>query len=105
MRDQLMAKYTTDPATEGYGIYLVLWFADPDKPISQSPDGVRPSSPDELRQWLERDLSPEKARKIPMTFGAAFDLFVDLFNGVGGGDLALVGSGESGVGGHIVLSV
>ena len=67
MRDQLMAKYTTDPATEGYGIYLVLWFADPDKPISQSPDGVRPSSPDELRQWLERDLSPEKARKIPMT--------------------------------------
>ena len=64
MRDQLMAKYTTDSATEGYGIYLVLWFADPDKPISRSPDGVRPSSPDELRQWLERDLSPEEARKI-----------------------------------------
>ena len=64
MRDQLMAKYTTDPATEGYGIYLVLWFADPDKPISRSPDGVRPSSPDELRQWLEQDLNPEEARKI-----------------------------------------
>ena len=64
MRDQLMAKYTTDPATEGYGIYLVLWFADPNKPISRSPDGVRPSSPDELRQWLERDLSPEEVRKI-----------------------------------------
>ena len=64
MRDQLMAKYTTDPATEGYGIYLVLWFADPDKPISRSPNGVRPSSPDELKRWLEQDLSPEEARKI-----------------------------------------
>lgn len=64
MRDQLMAKYTTDPATEGYGIYLVLWFADPDKPISLSPDGVRLSSPDELMQWLEQDLTPEEARKI-----------------------------------------
>ena len=64
MRDQLMAKYTTDPATEGYGIYLVLWFADLDKPISRSPDGVRPSSPDEFRQWLERDLTADEARKI-----------------------------------------
>lgn len=64
MRGQLMTKYTTDPATEGYGIYLVLWFADPDKPISRSPNGVRPSSPDELKRWLEQDLTPEEARKI-----------------------------------------
>ena len=64
MRNQLMAKYTTDPATEGYGIYLVLWFADLHKPVSRNPDGIRPSSPGELRRWLEQDLSPEEARKI-----------------------------------------
>ena len=45
MRDQLMAQYTTDPATDGYGIYLVLWFADPNKPASRHPDGSRPSTP------------------------------------------------------------
>lgn len=64
MRNQLMAKYTPEPATEGYGIYLVLWFADPDKPARRNPDGGRPSSPEELRQWLEQDLSPEEARKV-----------------------------------------
>ena len=63
-RGQLMAKYTTDPATEGYGIYLVLWFADADNPVTRHPEGARPSSPDELRRWLEQDLSPEEAHKI-----------------------------------------
>ncbi len=28
MHDQLMAMYTIDPETDGYGIYLVLWFED-----------------------------------------------------------------------------
>ena len=64
MRDQLMAKYTTDPATEGYGIYLVLWFADAEKPVTRNPDGIRPSTPEELRQRLEQDLTAEEARKI-----------------------------------------
>ena len=26
MRNQLIAKYTIDPDTDGYGIYLVFWF-------------------------------------------------------------------------------
>ena len=30
-RDQLVAKYTQDPATGGYGIFLVLWFGEPEK--------------------------------------------------------------------------
>ena len=64
MRDQLMAKYTTDPATDGYGIYLVLWFADAKKPVTRNPDGIRPSAPEELRQRLEQDLTAEEARKI-----------------------------------------
>ena len=65
MRDQLMAQYTTDPAAEGHGIYLVLWFADKDKPVTRYPgSGRRPSTPEELREWLEADLGPEEARKI-----------------------------------------
>ena len=64
MRGQLMAQYTTDPATEGYGIYLVLWFADADKPASRHPDGIRPGSPEELRRRLEQDLTVDEARKI-----------------------------------------
>ena len=64
MRDQLMAQYTTDPATDGYGIYLVLWFADPNKPASRHPDGSRPSTPEELRHRLEQELTADQARKI-----------------------------------------
>ena len=64
MRGQLMARYTTDPATEGYGIYLVLWFADADKPVSRHPDGTRPSTAAELRRQLEQELTADEARKI-----------------------------------------
>ena len=64
MRDQLMAKYTTDPATDGYGIYLVLWVADPNKPATRQPDGTRPLTPEELRRRLEQELSANEARKI-----------------------------------------
>ena len=62
IRRQLIGKYTTDPATSGYGIYLVLWFgADMTKP---PPDGARPTTPDELRQRLEQELTTDEARKI-----------------------------------------
>ncbi len=66
-RDQLVAKYTQDPATGGYGIFLALWFGEPEKaPLDET--GTRPASPEELRQRLEaciaRQLAPEQARKI-----------------------------------------
>ena len=64
MHDQLMAQYTTDPATDGYGIYLVLWFADPDRPARRHPDGSRPSTSEELRRRLEQELTADQARKI-----------------------------------------
>jgi hypothetical protein len=64
MHDQLMARYTTDPATDGYGIYLVLWFADSDKPATRNPDGSRPSTPEELQRRLEQRLTADEARKI-----------------------------------------
>ena len=66
-RDQLVAKYTQDPATGGYGIFLVLWFGgEEESPVDET--GTRPGSPEELRQRLEaciaRQLAPEQARKI-----------------------------------------
>ena len=66
-RDQLVAKYTQDPATGGHGIFLVLWFGDGENsPLDET--GTRPSSPEELRQRLEvrlaKQLTPEQARRI-----------------------------------------
>ena len=62
MRGQLMDKYTTDPATSGYGIYLVLWFGANE--TKTPPDGHRPDAPEELRRRLERQLTPDEAHKI-----------------------------------------
>ena len=62
IRRQLVGQYTTDPATDGYGIYLVLWFGGEDVPPPSS--GRRPSNPQELTEMLERNLSIDEARKI-----------------------------------------
>ena len=62
MHNQLIGQYTTDPATDGYGIYLVLWFGGKDMPTP--PSGQRPSTPVELRELLEQSLSIDEARKI-----------------------------------------
>ena len=65
MRDQLMAQYTRDPATDGYGIYLVLWFGEVDgHRTPPPPSSVRPDSPEALKARLEEALTPEEARKI-----------------------------------------
>ena len=64
IHDQLIGQYTTNPTTDGYGIYLVLWFADPNKPARRDPDGNRPSTPEELRRRLEQGLTADQARKI-----------------------------------------
>ena len=62
MRMQLMGKYTNNPATSGYGIYLVLWFgANETAPRRGS---KRPDTPEELRQQLEQELTADEARKI-----------------------------------------
>ena len=61
-RAQLIPSYTTDPATEGYGIYLVLWFGADD--TKRDPNGARPATPTELEQQLKSTLTPDEARKI-----------------------------------------
>lgn len=62
MRTQLIGQYTTDPATSGYGIYLVLWFGD--GKVQTPPDGDRPRTPDELERRLRQNLTQDERRKI-----------------------------------------
>ena len=62
VHEQLIERYTSDPATGGCGIYLVFWFGTQDTP--QSPSGLHPACPDELREQLEASLSNEERRKI-----------------------------------------
>lgn len=62
VRSQLIPKYTTDPTTSGYGIYLVLWFGTGQ--TTPHPERGRPTATAELRLWLEADLTAEEAQKI-----------------------------------------
>ena len=61
--DQLVPKYTRDPRSDGYGIYLVLWFgAEHVKVVS--PYGGIPQEPTELKDLLEKRLDPEITKRI-----------------------------------------
>ena len=62
LRRQLVDQYTTDPKTSGYGIFLVLWFGEDE--TTRRPDGSRPTTPVELAQFLEQDLTLGEARKV-----------------------------------------
>ena len=62
IRNQLIERYTSDPATVGYGVYLVFWFGE--EHTQPPPHGSRPRTADELRQQLEDSLTAEEARKI-----------------------------------------
>ena len=61
MRDQLLAHYTQDPATDGYGIYLVLRFGEGGPP---PPDGPPTRGAGELEARLAESLSTVEARRI-----------------------------------------
>ena len=62
IENQLVAKYTLDPATGGYGIYLVFWFGAEHQ--RQRADGARPTEPQELEGLLRSSLSEDQARRI-----------------------------------------
>ena len=62
LRNQLIERYTRDPATHGYGVYLVFWFGGEHTPLASA--GTRPVSAAELRERLTSTLSAEEARKI-----------------------------------------
>ena len=62
LRNQLIAKYTRNPATDGYGVYLVFWFGGGS--VTPPPFGELPTTPSELRERLQETLSEEEARKV-----------------------------------------
>ncbi len=62
LRDQLIGQYTLDPATDGYGIYLVVWFGV--KRQRRRSDGVRPDAPGDLHRFLAESLEEVEARKV-----------------------------------------
>ncbi len=62
IKTQLINQYTTDPATSGYGIYLVLWFGEDETTFP--PSGSRPITPDELAKAIEDTLTGDEAQKI-----------------------------------------
>lgn len=64
LRAQLVDQYTTDQATDGYGIYMPLWFGLENRKPTPPPRGHRPTTPAELEQRFEQDLTPEEAHKI-----------------------------------------
>ena len=57
-----MAKYTIDPATGGFGIYLVYRFGEAN--TKRSPDGVRLESTSQLKKLLEASLTEPEQRRI-----------------------------------------
>ena len=62
MERQLIAKYTREPETGGFGIYLVFWFGS--DYTQAPPDGQQPESPQQLKHLLEKTLDREQRLKI-----------------------------------------
>lgn len=61
VRNQLLPRYANDPATEGLGIYLVLWMGvDRTAPLER---GERPKTPAELQERLLDSLKPDERRR------------------------------------------
>ena len=60
---QLIERYANDPATGGYGIYLVFWFGTQDTPRPPG-GGAAPDRPDALREQLEALLTEDERRRI-----------------------------------------
>ena len=61
-RDQLITRYTNDPKTGGYGIYLVFWFGE--RYTQPPPQGKGPANSEEMRVRLQATLTEEESRKI-----------------------------------------
>lgn len=62
LRTQLVEQYTRDPRTNGYGIYLALWFGG--KGMPPPPTGNKPQNAQELADRLCALLSPQDRHRI-----------------------------------------
>ncbi len=64
MHTQLITKYTRDPGTDGYGIYLVFWFGKAEGCRPTPGSSPRPRSAQGLEQALLSTLTTAERRKI-----------------------------------------
>lgn len=65
INDQLIRKYTIDPSSGGYGIYVVLWFNETGKYMPRHPSGLsKPLSPNELTEMLGKTIPENYKDKI-----------------------------------------
>ena len=60
---QLIPRYTRDPRSDGYGIYVVFWHG-PEHAKRPTPTEAPPRTPDELRNRLTRQLAIKAQRKV-----------------------------------------
>ncbi len=64
IKRQLIPKYTRDPGSDGYGIYLVFWFGNTEHCRPMPGENSPPKSADRLEELLRDTLSEEERRKI-----------------------------------------
>jgi hypothetical protein len=67
-RDQLEQRYTTNPATDGIGIYLVLWFNWRPK---ASPERMKPRSAEHVAELFSKIIPADRWSHL---FGLVIDL-------------------------------
>lgn len=60
-RDQLQALYTTDPSTDGVGLYVVFWFGERSK---ATPEGERALDAADAQARLERRIPEPDGRRL-----------------------------------------
>ena len=60
---QLIPRYTRDPRSDGYGIYVVFWHG-PENARSPTPGEEPPRTPDELQDRLTKQLTTEAQRRV-----------------------------------------
>lgn len=63
IREQLIAKYGREPASEGYAIFMVFWFTGNLK-AAPTDGGAKPKTPQELQQRLAATVPEELRHKI-----------------------------------------
>lgn len=65
IKKQLIAKYTRDPRSSGFGIYVVLWFgAEHTRVVPPCGHHPKPDTPKELKRCLEEELTDEQRQMI-----------------------------------------
>ena len=65
IKKQLIAKYTRDPMSSGFGIYVVLWFgAEHTRVVPPCGHHPKPDAPEELKRCLEEELTDEQRQMI-----------------------------------------